>query len=61
MRKIRCAECGRTLLLMEYGKVEIKCPRCGRIMNIEYDRDNEQRGRQAAAESTGPLAHIKGR
>ena len=61
MKKIRCDECGRTLLLMDYGKVEIKCPRCGHVRNIEYGKDNEQRGRQCAAESTGPLEHTEGR
>lgn len=46
MQKIRCTECRKTLLLMEYGKIEIKCPRCGHIMNIEHKRDNEQSERR---------------
>lgn len=45
MKKIRCTECGKTLLLMEYGKVEVKCQRCGHIMKVEKDKDNEQRER----------------
>ena len=46
MEKIRCTECGRTLLLIEYGKIEIKCPRCGKIIKIEHRKDNEQRERR---------------
>ncbi len=54
MKKIRCTECARMLLLIEYGRVEIKCPRCGHIMKIEHNKDNEQSERLRAAESTGP-------
>ena len=48
MDKIRCPSCGRTLLLLEYGKLEIKCPRCGEITEIEQKRGNEQRERESS-------------
>ena len=35
MKKLKCEKCGKTLLLIEYGKLEIKCPRCGHITKIE--------------------------
>ena len=35
MKKLKCEKCGKTLLLIEYGKLEIKCPRCGHIEKIE--------------------------
>lgn len=34
-RKLKCERCGKTLLLIEYGKIEIKCPRCGHISSVE--------------------------
>ena len=34
-QKLKCEQCGKTLLLIEYGKIEIKCPRCGHISRIE--------------------------
>ena len=34
-QKLKCEQCGKTLLLIEYGKIEIKCPRCGHISKIE--------------------------
>ena len=46
MEKIKCPECGRTLLLLEYGRLEIKCPRCGAILRIEYDKVKSKDGRQ---------------
>ena len=49
MKKISCTKCGKTLLLMEYGKVEVKCPRCGHIMRVEKDRDNEQSERHLSS------------
>lgn len=55
MKKIRCTDCGRTLLLIDYGRIEIKCPRCGHVMEIEKEKDNEQSERPRAAESTDPL------
>ena len=35
MKKLKCEDCGKTLLLIEYGKLEIKCPRCGHVTTIE--------------------------
>ena len=35
MKKLKCETCGKTLLLIEYGKLEIKCPRCGRVTKVE--------------------------
>lgn len=32
--KVKCAKCGRTLMLAAYVKGEIKCPRCGNINRI---------------------------
>ena len=34
-QKLKCEQCGKTLLLIEYGKIEIKCPRCGHVSSIE--------------------------
>lgn len=34
MKKLKCEKCGNTLMLIEYGKLEIKCPRCGRISKV---------------------------
>ena len=31
MKKIKCKTCGKTLLLIDYGRIEIKCPRCKKI------------------------------
>lgn len=35
MKKLKCEKCGKTLLLIEYGKIEIKCDRCGHISKVE--------------------------
>jgi phage FluMu protein Com len=35
MKKLKCEKCGKTLLMIEYGKLEIKCPRCGKISRVE--------------------------
>ena len=32
--KIKCPNCGQTLCKLEYGKVEIKCTRCKKIITI---------------------------
>lgn len=37
MKKVKCIRCGRALLLLDFGKLEIKCPRCKRINKIEID------------------------
>ena len=36
IEKIKCSHCGKTLLLAEYMKGEIKCPRCGKLNKIDY-------------------------
>lgn len=38
MKKLKCEKCGKTLLLIEYGKIEIKCPRCGHITILEIKK-----------------------
>jgi len=46
MRKIikqKCPKCRKVLQLLEYGKGEIKCPRCGQIITYEYKRGEEYR------------------
>jgi phage FluMu protein Com len=35
IEKVRCARCGQTLLLAEYVKGEIKCPRCKTINRLD--------------------------
>ena len=35
MKKLKCEKCGKTLLLIEYGHIEIKCPRCGHKTTVE--------------------------
>lgn len=45
MQKLTCLECGKTLMLIEYGKLEIKCPRCGAILKIEYNKVTSKDGR----------------
>lgn len=34
--KIKCCDCGKTLMYVEIVKGEIKCPRCGTTNRIEY-------------------------
>lgn len=38
MKKLKCDRCGKTLLMIEYGKLEIKCPRCGNLIKIEIKK-----------------------
>jgi len=44
MEKIKCKECGRTLLLADHVKGEMKCPRCGKINIINYCKEKESSG-----------------
>lgn len=37
MKKIKCENCGRTLFLADYCKLEIKCPRCKKRIKIEIE------------------------
>lgn len=43
MIKVRCAHCGQTLLIIDYGKLEIKCPRCKEINKIEIKDEIKSR------------------
>lgn len=45
IEKIKCKQCGQTLLLAEYIKAEMKCPRCKYINKIEI-RKTELRAAQ---------------
>ncbi len=49
MHKQTCPNCGRTLQLIEYGKGEIKCPRCGHLLKYEHNKGNEQSERQKSS------------
>lgn len=42
--KQSCPDCGKTLQLIEYGKGQIKCPRCGHVVRYEIKKikGNEQ-------------------
>lgn len=41
MCKQFCPECGKTLQLIEYGKGQIKCPRCGHVLKYEIGKQNK--------------------
>ncbi|MCI8274166.1 MAG: Com family DNA-binding transcriptional regulator [Lachnospiraceae bacterium] len=45
IEKIKCARCGRTLMLADYVKGEIKCPRCGEINQLDYRQGQEPKSR----------------
>lgn len=51
MMKQTCPECKRTLQLIEYGKGQIKCPRCGHVIEYEMRQEegNEQSERQKSS------------
>lgn len=51
MHKQICPDCGRTLQLIEYGKGQIKCPRCGHVITyeIEKNKGNEQSERHVSS------------
>lgn len=42
MKKLKCEACGKTLLFIEYGKLEIKCPRCGEKTKIEIKKETSK-------------------
>lgn len=44
MQKQTCPDCGRTLQLIEYGRGEIKCPRCGHV--VTYHIEKEEKGNE---------------
>lgn len=47
VKALKCIKCGKTLLRIEYGKIEIKCPRCGQITTAEIEyKGNEQSPRR---------------
>jgi len=35
MKTLKCEKCGKSLLKIEYGNIEIKCPRCGYIVKVK--------------------------
>jgi phage FluMu protein Com len=37
MKNLKCPKCGKSLLRIEYGKIEIKCPRCKFIVSVEIE------------------------
>lgn len=43
IEKIKCKNCGQTLLLAYHVKGEIKCPRCKRINILNYISKTEPR------------------
>ncbi|MFR8559633.1 MAG: zinc finger domain-containing protein [Acutalibacteraceae bacterium] len=43
--KIKCENCGQTLMYADYAKAEIKCPRCKTINKIQMEQRREQTGR----------------
>ena len=42
IEKISVSRCGQTLLLAEYVKGEIKCPRCKAINKLDLKKDRAQ-------------------
>ena len=44
-KEIRCPNChsnsrpGQGLLRAQFVKIEIKCPRCGALLRLEYPKD----------------------
>jgi phage FluMu protein Com len=40
MKMLKCDKCGKSLLKIDYGKLEIKCPRCGKIIKVEIKGTN---------------------
>jgi uncharacterized Zn finger protein (UPF0148 family) len=50
MLKQTCPDCGRTLQLIEYGRGQIKCPRCGRVITYHIvKKGNEQSERRTSS------------
>lgn len=41
MEKIKCPNCGMTLIYADNIKAEIKCNRCKKIIRLEKERANE--------------------
>ena len=47
VKTLKCPKCGKSLLRIEYGKIEIKCPRCRHVVNVEIEyKGNEQSPRR---------------
>ncbi len=47
MRKLVCS-CGQTLLFYDYAKIEIKCPRCKKIIKLDTaDKIKSRKGTRA--------------
>ena len=50
MQKQICPDCGRTLQLIEYGRGQIKCPRCGHVITYHIvKKGNEQSERSMSS------------
>lgn len=47
MEKVMCQKCKKTLFYADYGKIEIKCPRCGilNIINVKTEQRQESKVR----------------
>ena len=41
MKKLVCLGCGKTLGYYDFGRFEIKCPRCGVKTRIDTIKDNK--------------------
>lgn len=44
--KVKCINCGKTLLFAEHIKGEIKCPRCGSINRVDIDNTKARANKQ---------------
>lgn len=38
IEKIKCERCGQTLMLADYVKGEIKCPRCKKVNRLDIKK-----------------------
>jgi len=41
MEKIKCPQCGMTLIFAEHIEAELKCNRCKRIIRIQKEKSEE--------------------
>lgn len=41
MEKIKCPQCGLTLIFAKYIEAEIKCTRCKNIIRIQKEKSEE--------------------
>ncbi|MBI4621059.1 MAG: Com family DNA-binding transcriptional regulator [Desulfobacterales bacterium] len=45
MKRNKCKKCGRLLFKGEAKTIEIKCPKCGYIQNIQGDKQRDSQKR----------------